>query len=145
MAKKPGFTLIETLMSFMIFGFVLLTVNFGVQMISQVKIDDSKTQFNKMIIYLENPKHNFVMADLFEDQAMLDNSDGRYFLKINNNQLKLIGEHGGEIPLMKGISKVKFSRKGGLTNVEVYSKSNVYTDQIAIPIQIVHPFADDSN
>lgn len=115
MARKNAFTLIESIISLVVLAMIMFSLSFSTNILKQKTDDQYQLRIYRFANYLENPNHHYLVKKVQTNQIEIFNWKEKkvMFLKLQNNQLRLIGEDGGMIPLIGDVQSVNFIYEKG--------------------------------
>lgn len=134
---RAGFTLIETLIALAVTALALLTLQFGMQMItvhSQQKYEEQLAWYH-MLGELEGEDYRFSLEKITSQKAQLKphtDKERTYLLKAKKGNFILTTDKGGYMPLLTGVSAHNFSVDHGHLKIEATTKLQRFSAVTAI-------------
>ena len=121
MARKNSFTIIESLIALVVFSMIMISLNFSINILKHKLDDQYQLRFYRFINYLENPNHHLTINKIGANQITIEDRQTKkiFVLKLQNNQLRLIGNEGGMIPLIGDVESVHFAKEKGNLMVNI--------------------------
>lgn len=113
MARKKAFTLIESIISLVVLAMIMFSLSFSTNILKQKTDDQYQLRIYRFANYLENPNHHYIVKKIETNQIEDWKEKKVLFLRLQNNQLRLIGEDGGMIPLIGDIQSANFIYEKG--------------------------------
>lgn len=134
MARKNAFTLVESLIALVIFSMIMTSLGFGVNILSHKLDDQYQLRIYRLANYLENPNHHFIVNQIETNQVEIEDWKNKktFILKQQNNQLRLIGDSGGMIPLIGDVEDASFSQKKGILTVDLNHNGKNFQQELLI-------------
>lgn len=114
-----GFTLVETMVSLMIFSVAVMTISLVLQGIRRQAVDDYTTEFYLYLNILEN--HHYKISHCCSQQLILSKNHKKYNVSFSKQKIIMSTDKGGYVPILNHVKSVDWKNKNGtlMTNIEM--------------------------